>query len=125
MVHMHSNFCGLFSMALPVDIQTPIHLHYIYNVLERESESAYQGSEATLLRDFNRFYIKGLNGGKLSEVSEKYAKVMTERSMTEAFKAGQSDRGAMLKEKFQAVNNAVIRDGGLIHRLTTALRLTV
>ncbi len=90
-----------------------------YNVLERESESAYQGSEATLLRDFNRFYIKGLNGGKLSEVSGKYAKVMTERSMTEAFKAGQSDRGAMLKEKFKAVNNAVIRDGGLIRNVNS------
>ncbi len=90
-----------------------------YNVLERESESAYQGSEATLLRDFNRFYIKGLNGGKLSEVSEKYAKVLTERSMTEAFKAGQSDRGAMLKEKFKAVNNAVIRDGGLIRNVNS------
>lgn len=90
-----------------------------YNVLERESESAYQGSEATLLRDFNRFYIKGLNGGKLSEVSEKYAKVMTERSMTEAFKAGQSDRGAMLKEKFKTVNKAVIRDGGLIRNVNS------
>ena len=90
-----------------------------YNVLERESESAYQGSEATLLRDFNRFYIKGLNGGKLSEMSEKYAKVLTERSMTEAFKAGQSDRGAMLKEKFKAVNNAVIRDGGLIRNVNS------
>ena len=90
-----------------------------YNVLERESESAYQGSEATLLRDFNRFYIKGLNGGKLSEVSGKYAKVMTERSMAEAFKAGQSDRGAMLKEKFKAVNNAVIRDGGLIRNVNS------
>lgn len=90
-----------------------------YNVLERESESAYQGSEATLLRDFNRFYIKGLNGGKLSEVSEKYAKILTERSMTEAFKAGQSDRGAMLKEKFKAVNNAVIRDGGLIRNVNS------
>lgn len=90
-----------------------------YNVLERESESAYQGSEATLLRDFNRFYIKGLNGGKLSEVSEKYAKVLTERSMTEAFKAGQSDRGTMLKEKFKAVNNAVIRDGGLIRNVNS------
>lgn len=86
---------------------------------EQETEAGFDGSRAEFLQRYNRYYLKGLNGGKLADADARYADTLSLATRKAAFKAGRADRNAALDAKYVKSNEAVIRDGGVMRNHNT------
>jgi len=86
---------------------------------EQETEAGFDGSRAEFLQRYNRYYLKGLNGGKLADADARYADTLSLATRKAAFKAGRADRNAALDAKYVKSNEAIIRDGGVMRNHNT------
>ncbi len=83
------------------------------------NDNGFRGTKAEYMRNYNRFYIQGLNGGKISNVPSQYADRISMSARKAAYNAGVADRNASLDAKYKARNEVVVKDGGLIRNHNT------